>query len=161
MTKQASRKQTGVMAIGAVVLLLAAIGYRMADEAQQEAGLVKAAVDAGKAEHIDGRSDDANKIAIRAPDKGYIATSIDNLARDIVSHAPNQAEAFGFLVEAKSLRIQNLRARRAKEQAVEARALYDVDLWSKKRGQIETGGHPIKSRYLMGYVTNYVKDRSN
>jgi len=127
-------KRTKVLAIGAAVILSTAIGYRVYDS------------NAGNAVATSKYSPEANrateskpqvKSVARVPDKGHISQSIDSLARQIVANSPNQEEAFTFLVEAKSYRIQELRARRAKERAEEAKAQYDADLWSRKRGQID------------------------
>ena len=74
---------------------------------------------------------------IRTPERGHISDSIDALARKIVESAPNQEEAYTFLVEAKSYRIQELRNRRAQERAAEEKARYDAELWNRKRGQID------------------------
>ncbi len=141
MKKQAMRqpaisKQTGVMAITAVLLLSVTIGYRMLDGAKHKTGMAETSL-ATTTENKVLSKELSDKAVVRTPDKGYIASSIDDLARQIVSSAPNQEEAFGFLIEAKSLRIQNLRARRTKERAVEEKARYDAELWHKKRSQID------------------------
>lgn len=126
-------KRTKVLAIAATVILSTAIGYRVYDN---NAGSVVVASQ-NNPETITNEPKPQVKSVARAPDKVRISQSIDSLARQVVANSPNQEEAFTFLVEAKSYRIQELRARRAKERAEEAKAQYDADLWSRKRGQID------------------------
>lgn len=127
-------KRTKVLAIGAAVILSTAIGYRVYDSnARSAAATLKSSPEATKSTESKSKM----KSVVRTPGKGHVSQSIDSLARQIVANSPNQEEAFTFLVEAKSYRIQELRARRAKERAEEAKAQYDADLWSRKRGQID------------------------
>lgn len=127
-------KRTRVMAIGAAVILTTAIGYRVYDSSDRS---VSVATNSSAVSPSVNEPKQQTKTVSRVPDKGHIAQSIDSLARQIVANSPNQEEAFTFLVEAKSYRIQELRARRAKERAEEAKAQYDAELWSRKRGQID------------------------
>lgn len=127
-------KRTKVLAIGAAVILSTAIGYRIYDS---NAGSTVVASKKSSETTRANESQPQVKSVARVPDKGHISQSIDSLARQIVANSPNQEEAFTFLVEARSYRIQELRARRAKERAEEAKAQYDADLWSRKRGQID------------------------
>ena len=126
-------KRTKVLAIGATVILSTAIGYRVYDSHARSAVFASQ----NSPETIANEPKTQVKSVARVPDKGRISQSIDSLARQVVANSPNQEEAFTFLVEAKSYRIQELRARRAKERAEEAKAQYDADLWSRKRGQID------------------------
>lgn len=127
-------KRTKVLAVSGIVILASAIGYRVYDGATVNT----ISVSKGSLEKkiIEESTSQVNSME-RIPDKGYISQSINSLAWDIVANSPNQEEAFTFMVEAKSYRIQELRARRAKERAEEAKALYDADLWSRKRGKID------------------------
>jgi flagellum-specific peptidoglycan hydrolase FlgJ len=126
-------KRTKVLAISATVILSTAIGYRVYDSSAGSAVVASQ----NSPETITNEPNPQVKSVARAPDKVRISQSIDSLARQVVANSPNQEEAFTFLVEAKSYRIQELRARRAKERAEEAKAQYDADLWSRKRGQID------------------------
>ena len=127
-------KRTTVMAIGAAVILTTAMGYRVYDSSERS---VSVATDNTVTPTVVDVPKQQRKTISRVPDKGHIAQSIDSLAHQIVANSPNQQEAFTFLVEVKSYRIQQLRTRRAKERAEEAKAQYDAELWSRKRGQID------------------------
>lgn len=128
------KNRTKVLAASAAVILVAAIGYRFYDSSNSNN------IVASKTHKETTRNTETTnpvKPVDRVPEKGYVSKSIDFLARQIVENSPNQDEAYTFLVEAKSYRIQELRARRAKERAEEAKAQYDAELWSRKRGQID------------------------
>lgn len=127
-------KRTKILMVGAAVVLSTAIAFRVYDSSAGSP--VVASNPSANNAAVNEPAPQARTVS-RVPDKGHIAESIDSLARQIVANSPNQEEAFTFLVEAKSYRIQELRARRAKERAEEAKAQYDADLWSRKRGQID------------------------
>ena len=128
-------KRTKILAIGSAVLLCSSIGYRVYDsQAASNTANVNKAKPTLTAKVNSGASENT---VVRIPPKGRISESIDSLARQIIANAPNQEEAYTFLVEAKSYRIQDLRARRAKGKAEESKANYDSELWQKKIGQID------------------------
>ena len=126
-------KRTVILAASAACILLIAIGYRVYDGNKSTAAVN---TDVQSVQLLGAQSTSIQP-AIRIPEKGRIAQSIDALAHQIVSSSPNQEEAYSFLIEAKSYRIQELKARRAKERAEEAKANYDAELWRRKIGQID------------------------
>lgn len=128
-------KRTKILAVGSAVVLCSAIGDRMYSSG---ASAKFSSADSNTSTILSTvNSNRENKPVISTPDKGHISQSIDSLARQIIANAPNQEEAYTFLVEAKSYRIQALRARRAKGKAEESKANYDSALWQKKIGQLE------------------------
>ena len=128
-------KRTKILAISAVVILSSAVGYRVYDSNAKKTVVANTpVVKNGNSQNTPIKN---KKNIIKKPERGYISQSVESLARQIVENAPNQDEAFSFLVEAKSYRIQELRKRRAKERAEEEKARYDAELWNRKRGQID------------------------
>ncbi|NQY36332.1 MAG: hypothetical protein HRT37_15425 [Alteromonadaceae bacterium] len=130
-------KRTLIMGIAASVFLFSSIGYRVYDGYSKEIAAVNPSIDKSMSSNVSNTNNIKNKLnIIQPPDRGYISQSIESLARQIVENAPNQDEAYAFLIEAKSYRIQELRKRRAKERAEEEKSLYDAELWKRKRKQI-------------------------
>lgn len=127
-------KRMIVMIVGGAIILLAAVGHRLYMSKSSSSAPIATLQGTNNGEPDRKGKTEAT---VRTPKRGYISTSIDNMARQIIENAPNQEEAFSFLVEAKSYRIQELRARRAKEKAAEEKARYDAELWHTKRGQID------------------------
>ncbi len=126
-------KRTLILAAGSLGILMSAMGYRMMSNLPSTQTVKSASVAPVK----NPASTAAVKQQIKVPARGVVATSVDALASQIVANSPNQEEAYSFLVEAKSYRIQELRARRAKEKAAEEKARYDADMWARKRDQID------------------------
>lgn len=156
-------KRTKILGSVSGAILILAIGFRVFDGQSTMSAEGSNAAVLNNNSSI-GNNKDNNKI-MRIPPAGHISQSIDELARQIVANAPNQQEAFSFLVEAQSLRIQTLQARRAKERADESKSNYDAELWDRKivsidediakdleKGSVET--QPGKNRIQQQYGRN-------
>lgn len=128
-------KRTKILAIGSAIILCSSIGYRIYNS--QSASSNNSVVMAPQNINVGNKPRPNERASITPPPKGHIAQSIDNLARQIILDSPNQEEAYTFLVEAKSYRIQELRSRRAKGRAEESKASYDSEFWQKKITQID------------------------
>lgn len=74
---------------------------------------------------------------VKVPPRASVSASIDALAEQIVALSANQDEAYNFLVEAKSYRIQDIRTLRTESRAIEEKARYDSEFWEKKRANID------------------------
>lgn len=129
-------KRTKVLAIGSAILLCSAIGYRYYNSQVSLNADLTPSINRNEVDR--NHPSQADNTIVREPIRGRIAQSIDSLARQIVLDAPNQEETYTFLVEAKSYRIQDLRARRAKGKAEESKASYDSEYWRKKISQIDS-----------------------
>lgn len=119
--------------IGGVAIIAASIGYTIYDSHSSQVVIDQPAASVEQKLSSTGQmSGDHQSTIARVPELGNVPESIDVLANEIVANSPNPLEAYSFLVEAKSYRIQELKKRRAKEKAEEEKAKYDAALFKHK-----------------------------
>lgn len=129
--------RTVVMVIASSLILSLAFGYRFISDSESR-NVTVSNLEVTKNFSVDNKPRNSSEATSSAPLRGNLDQSISTLANQIVENSANQHEAYAFLVEAKSYRIQEMKTRRAKEKADEAKAVYDAAFWDKKMGKIDS-----------------------
>lgn len=165
--------------IVAAVIIVVAVSWRIYSDSNKKVTVAKKANPVTEQKSSMSKRSERPVKDLHEPEYGNVPKSIEILARDIVEGAPNKVEAFAFLVEARSYRIQEMRKLRNKAAAESAKAAYDTELWTKKQSGIEaelnkdeeeksistqrggTVGHPNRSRYVESGIEQNVGVKSN